>query len=338
MRIALLGPITWRTPPRAYGPWEQVVSLLADGLAARGVDVTLFATLDSVTPAAVDGVCPRPYGEDPTLDGRVWEALHVGHCLARSGEFDLVHNHLDWLPLAMARVWRAPLLTTVHGFSSPAILPAYQAAAAAGARFVSISNADRAEGLPYVATIYHGIDVSQFPFRARPGEHLVAFGRIHPDKGTADAIEIARRAGRPLVICGPVHDRAYYAERVEPHIDGERVRYLGNVGPADRAEVLGGAVALLHPIGFAEPFGLSVVEAMMCGTPVLAYPKGAMPELIEPGRTGLLVDSVEAAADAVADAARLDRSQVRDIAESRFSAARMVDEYLHLYEKIVADT
>jgi Glycosyltransferase len=338
MRIALLGPITWRTPPRAYGPWEQVVSLLADGLAARGVDVTLFATLDSVTPATVDGVCPRPYGEDPSLDGRVWEALHIGHCLARSGEFDLVHNHLDWLPLAMAKLWRAPLLTTVHGFSSPAILPAYRAAAAAGARFVSISNADRAEDLPYVATIYHGIDVSQFPLQTHPGEHLVAFGRIHPDKGTADAIEIARRAGRPLIICGPVHDEAYYAERVAPHIDGEQVRYLGNVGPQQRAEVLGGAVALLHPIGFAEPFGLSVVEAMMCGTPVVAYPKGAMPELIEPGRTGLLVDTVEAAADAVADVARLDRSQVRDIAESRFSATRMVDEYLHLYEKIVADT
>jgi glycosyltransferase involved in cell wall biosynthesis len=226
----------------------------------------------------------------------------------------------------------------VHGFSSPGILPAYRAAAEAGAKFVSISNADRAEGLPYVATIYHGIDVSQFPFRAHPGEHLVAFGRIHPDKGTADAIEIARRAGRPLIICGPVHDHDYYEERVKPHIDGEQVRYLGNVGPQDRAEVLGGAVALLHPIGFAEPFGLSVVEAMMCGTPVVAYPKGAMPELIEPGRTGLLVNSVEEAAEAVADAARLDREQVRAVAQKRFSAARMVDEYLLLYEKIVANT
>lgn len=338
MRVALLGPITWRTPPRAYGPWEQVVGLLADGLARRGVDVTLFATLDSVTEAKLDGVCPRPYGEDTSRDGRVWEALHVGHCLQRSGEFDLVHNHLDWLPLAMAGLVRAPLLTTVHGFSSPAILPAYRAAAAAGARFVSISDADRADGLPYLATVYHGLDVAQFPYRERPGDHLVAFGRIHPDKGTADAIEIARRAGRPLLICGPVHDHAYYAERVAPHIDGEQVRYLGNVGPRERADVLGGAVALLHPIGFAEPFGLSVVEAMMCGTPVIAYPRGALPELVQSGRTGVLVDTVGEAADAVEDAARLDRGEVRAVAVSRFSAERMVDDYLRVYEMIATDT
>src|SRR5687767_2025788 len=205
MKIALLGPIAWRTPPRAYGPWEQVVSLLAEGLVERGVDVTLFATLDSVTKAALDGVCPQPYNESDDLDGRVWEALHVAHALHRSGEFDLVHNHLDWLPLAFARHVEAPLVTTIHGFSGRGILPAYLNARASSA-FVSISDADRAPELDYLATVHHGIDLAALPFSATGGEALVAFGRIHPDKGTAAAIDIARRAGRRLVLCGIIQD------------------------------------------------------------------------------------------------------------------------------------
>lgn len=333
MRVALLAPITWRTPPRAYGPWEQVVSLLAEGLVARGVEVTLFATLDSVTAGALDGVCPRPYGEDPSLDGRVWEALHVAHCYARSGEFDLVHNHLDWLPLAFASACRTRLLTTVHGFSSPAILPAYQAAPS---RYVSISDADRAPGLSYVATVYHGVDVAALPFSPSPEGHLVAFGRIHPDKGTVDAIEIAARAGRPLLICGPVHDEAYHERLVMPRVDGDRVRYLGNVGPDERARVLGGAAALLHPIGFDEPFGLSVVEAMLCGTPVVAYRRGSMPEVVDEGETGYLATDVDSAVPALDRAVRLDRYRVRAVAEHRFGADRMVEAYLRIYEEVTA--
>jgi glycosyltransferase involved in cell wall biosynthesis len=332
LKVALLGPVAWRTPPRAYGPWEQVVALLADGLVARGVDVTLFATLDSGTAATLDGVCPRPYNEDPSLDGRIWEALHIAHCLGRSGEFDLVHNNLDWLPLAMSRFCRTRMVTTVHGFSGRGILPAYQRAESA---FVSISDADRAPELSYVATVYHGIDVTQFPFTERPGEALLAFGRIHPDKGTVEAIEIARRAGRPLLICGPVHDERYHAELVMPRIDGESVRYLGNVGPTDRARILGEAAALLHPIGFAEPFGLSVVEAMTCGTPVIAYQKGSMAEVLDEGETGYLVGGVDEAVAALPDALRLDRARVRATAVRRFSADRMVDDYLRVYDKLL---
>jgi len=331
MKIALLGPIAWRTPPRAYGPWEQVVSLLAEGLVERGVDVTLFATLDSQTKAALDGVCPLPYNEDPGLDGRVWEAMHVAHCLTRSGEFDLVHNHLDWLPLAMSHLCAAPMVTTVHGFSDPRILPAYRRSRSA---FVSISDADRAPGLPYAATVHHGLDLGQFPFGDGGSGALVAFGRIHPDKATADAIEIARRAGRPLLICGPVHDVEYFHQCVEPHIDGVAVRYLGNVGPSDRAAVLGGAAALLHPLGFDEPFGLSVVEAMVCGTPVIGYPRGALPETVEPGVTGFLVDGVESAAAAVPAALRLDRREVSERSRARFSADRMVHDYLRVYTAV----
>jgi glycosyltransferase involved in cell wall biosynthesis len=259
VKLAMLAPIAWRTPPEHYGPWESIASLLTEGLAARGVDVTLFATLDSVTAAALDGVCPHGYAQDAQMDGRVWEALHVSHALARSGEFDLVHNHLDWLPLAFGQHARAPMVTTIHGFSGAGILPAYLGSRSA---FVAISASDRHPGLEYAATIHHGVDLGALPYRAGRGDYLVSFGRIHPDKGTADAIQIARRAGRQLVICGIVQDERYFADVVQPHVDGDQVRYIGSVGPRHRAEVLGGAAVLLHPIHFDEPFGLSVVEAM----------------------------------------------------------------------------
>jgi len=333
VKVALLGPVAWRTPPHHYGPWEQVTSLLAEGLVARGVDVTLFATLDSITSATLDGVCPRGYAEDSTVDGRVWEAMHVAHALRRSAEFDLVHNHLDWLPLAFAEHCRAPLVTTVHGFSGAAILPAYARARSA---YVSISDADRADGLDYVATVYHGIDLDGFPFAPDGGPGLVAFGRIHPDKGTHTAIEIARLAGRPLTICGIVQDEQYFAERVAPHIDGDRVTFLGSVGPDRRAAVLGAAAALLHPIDFDEPFGLSVVESMACGTPVVAYRRGSMPEVVDEGVTGFLVGTVAEAVAAVANLTTIDRAGCRTRARQRFDAERMVTDYLRVYHGIMS--
>jgi glycosyltransferase involved in cell wall biosynthesis len=333
MRVALLGPVAWRTPPRHYGPWEQITSSIAEGLVARGIDVTLFATLDSITHATLDGVCATGYAETAGMDGRIWEALHVAHVLERSGEFDLVHNHLDWLPLAFAREFRAPLLTTIHGFSGRAILPAYLHARASA--YVSISDADRAPELDYVATVHHGIDLDLLPFNAEGGDALVNFGRIHPDKGTADSIDIARRAGRRLILCGIVQDTQYFEREVKPHIDGDRVTYLGSVGPERRAEVLGAATALLHPIAFAEPFGLSVVEAMACGTPVIAYPRGSMPEIVTPGVTGFLVDGPEAAAACVDRAQALDRAAIRELTALRFGKDRMVEDYLRVYRRLL---
>ena len=332
MRVALLGPIAWRTPPRHYGPWELITGLLADGLAARGVDVTLFATLDSVTAATLDGVCPTGYDEDPGLDGRVWEAIHVAHALRRSGGFDLVHNHLDWLPLAFSELCPAPMLTTVHGFSGRNILPAYRRARSA---YVSISDSDRCPDLGYLATVYHGVDLDGLPFSPVAGDDLIAFGRIHPDKGTRTAIEIARRSGRRLIMCGIVQDRQYFTELIEPEIDGERVVYLGSVGPKERGEILGSGAALLHPIAFAEPFGLSVVEAMACGTPVVAYRKGSMPEVVDEGVTGRLVDTLDEAVAAVAGIGGIDRAACRARATERFGADRMVADYLRIYRELI---
>jgi glycosyltransferase involved in cell wall biosynthesis len=332
VKIALLGPIAWRTPPLHYGPWETVAGLLADGLVARGVDVTLFATLDSQTKATLDGVCPAGYADSPDIDGRVWEAIHVAHALRRSGEFDLVHNHLDWLPLAFSQHCAAPMLTTVHGFSGPHILPAYRKA---DSSYVSISDSDRSPDLDYVATVYHGVDLEALPFDPAGGDDLVVFGRIHPDKGTHEAIEIARRAGRRLTVCGIVQDERYYRELVEPHVDGDRVTYLGSVGPAERGRILGGSAALLHPIAFAEPFGLSVVESMACGTPVIAYRKGSMPEVIDEGVTGRLVDDVTGAVAAVRAIDDIDRGNCRVRARERFGKDRMVDDYLRVYRKVI---
>jgi glycosyltransferase involved in cell wall biosynthesis len=332
VRVAMLGPVAWRTPPEHYGPWEQVTGLLTEGLVARGVDVTLFATLDSRTGAALDGVCPHGYAEDPAMDGRVWEALHVSHALARSADFDLVHNQMDWLPLAFSAHARAPMLTTIHGFSGPGIVPAYRRARSA---YVAISDADRSPDLDYLATIHHGIDLAGLPFRGVPGDSLVSFGRVHPDKGTAEAVAIARAAGRRLVICGIVQDERYFAEQVQPHVDGDRVVFLGPVGRHRRAEVLGAAAVLLHPVAFEEPFGLSVVEAMACGTPVVAYRRGSMPEVVDEGVTGFLAGDVGTAVEAVAAAVALDRSAVRARCVARFGADRMVADYLRAYGRLI---
>jgi glycosyltransferase involved in cell wall biosynthesis len=338
MRIGMLAPVAWRTPPRHYGPWERVAGLLTEGLVAAGEDVTLFATADSLTTATLEAVVARGYADDDALDGRVQEALHVGHALERSGDFDVIHSHLDWLPLTLAGAWRAPLVTTIHGFSGPKILPAYRRALAVpgAAHYVSISDSDRRVELDYVATIHHGIDLVELIATTEAGAALVTLGRVHPDKGTAEAIEIARRCGRPLLIAGIIHDQRYFDEQVAPHLDDDRVRYLGSVGPEERSQLLGSAAALLHPIRFEEPFGLSVVEAMACGTPVVAFRRGSMPEIIDEGTTGYVVDDIDGAVAAVSSAVALDRGRIREVAAERFGVDRMVREYLSVYRAAVS--
>ncbi len=334
MKIAMLAPISWRTPPRHYGPWELVTSLLTEALVARGVDVTLFATLDSVTAGKLDGVVPQGYSEDPDSDAKVAELLHVAHVFERADAFDIIHNQADFVPLAFTRLVDTPIVTTVHGFSSERIVPVFQRYQDR-VHYVAISDADRHADLRYADTIHHGIDLAAFPFDARGSDDLLFFGRMHPDKGAAEAITVAQACGRRLTLCGIVQDQGYFDREVAPHIDGDRIRYLGAVGGEERLRALGGAHALLHLINFDEPFGLSVIEAMACGTPVIAVNRGSMPELIDHGVNGLLVDSADEAVAAVGQIGTIDRAECRRVVAERFSLDAMADRYLALYRQIL---
>jgi glycosyltransferase involved in cell wall biosynthesis len=335
MKIGVIASIAHKLPPVSYGPWEQIASTLTEGFVARGHDVTLFATADSSTSAWLSATAPAGYEEDRRLDAKVCEALHNSSAFERAGEFDVISNQFDFMPLTYSRLVSTPVVTTVHGFSSPQIRPVYQAYDDI-AHYVAISDSDRDGSLHYDATIHHGIELAQFDYVAEPGEYLLFLGRIHPDKGVHRAIEVAQRAGLPLIIAGVIQDQAYFEEAVQPHVDGKQVNYVGPVGPRERNGLLGGARALLHLISFAEPFGLSVVEALATGTPVIATPLGSMPELLRDGTTGFLVPEVNAAVGAVVKVLSLDRADCRAEAVSRFSADRMIDDYLALFARIVS--
>jgi glycosyltransferase involved in cell wall biosynthesis len=334
IRVAVLSPISWRTPPRHYGPWESVVSLLTEELVRMGLDVTLFATGDSQTSGELIAVCPRPYSEDSSVNPKVAECLHISEVFERSADFDLIHNHFDFLPLSYSGLVDTPVVTTIHGFSSPSIIPVYQKYNSRG-HYVAISESDKSSKLDYIATVHHGIEVAQFPESKVHGEYLLFFGRIHPEKGVYEAIQVAQRTGKKLVIAGIIQDQDYFDSRVEPYLDGDAVEYVGAVGPARRAEVLGRALALLHLISFDEPFGLSMVESLACGTPVIAYGRGSIPEIIKHGETGYIVADLEQAAEAVAAVPSLDRSACRADVERRFSHTRMASDYVRVYRQIL---
>ena len=335
MKIGVIASIAHRLPPTTYGPWEQIASTLTEGFVARGHEVTLFATADSTTSAALCAAVPVGYEESPGVDAKVFEALHLSAAFEHADEFDVLANHFDFMPLTYSRLFKTPMVTTIHGFSSSRILPVYRAFDDI-AHYVAISDADRASSLHYDATIHHGIDVARFTFRPQAGGYLLFLGRIHPDKGTHQAIEVARRAGLPLIIAGVIHDEIYFRDFVEPAVDGVTVSYVGAVGPVERDKLLGGAQALLHLISFAEPFGLSVVEALAAGTPVIATPLGSMPELLRDGSTGFLVTDTEAAISAVHRIGEIDRAACREEAVTRFGADRMIDDYLKLFTRIVS--
>lgn len=334
MRIAMLSPVAWRTPPRHYGPWESVVSLLTEGLVARGVDVTLFATADSKTKGTLRAVCKSGYAEDEHADAKVLECLHISALFESADEFDIIHNHFDFLPLTYSDLVSTPMITTIHGFSSPRILPLYEKYNTK-MHYVSISEADRSPKLDYISTIHHGIDLNEFSFNAEPSDYLLFFGRIHPDKGTKEAIDIAKGAGRKLIIAGLIQDEEYYEREVEPHLNDDDIIYAGSVGPERRDALLRDAYALLHPINFCEPFGLSIIEAMACGTPVIAFNKGSMPELIRDGLNGYLVAGVAEAINATNKIHEIDRLACRRFVEDSFSTERMVDDYIRVYERIL---
>lgn len=336
MHIALLGPVCWRTPPRHYGPWEQVVSNIAEGMVKRGVEVTLFASGDSETSGSLDSICPGSLYEHPELDGKVYEYLHIAHCYERAREFDLIHNNYDFMGLVWARLVSTPVLTTIHGFSSPRIHPAYWEYNGV-VNYVSISDADRLSGLDYRATVYNGVDPTRFTFAERPGDYLVFLGRISAEKGTHLAIETALQSGMRLIIAGIIQDQDYFDTLVQPFVDGRHIEYIGPVGPAERNALLSNAYALLHLITFREPFGLTMIEAGACGLPVIATPLGSVPEIVKDGLNGLIVSSPEEAVKRLPEILDIDRAACRRHIEQRFSLDAMIDGYLNVYEQILEE-
>ena len=253
--------------------------------------------------------------------------------MEQADEFDIIHNNYDFLPLTYSRLIKTPMVTTIHGFSSPKILPVYKKYNET-TNYVSISNANRSPDLDYIRTVYHGIDINNFTLNEDKGDYLLYFGRIHFDKGTWEAIQVAKIAKMKLVIAGIIQDKTYYEEYVKPYLNDD-ITYIGSVASQERDSVLRNAYALLHPINFSEPFGLSVVESMACGTPVLAFGKGSMPEIIQNGKNGFIVSNIEEMAQRLKDIENISRKLCRETVVKRFSQEKMVKEYIEVYKEIL---
>lgn len=330
--IAVLSPVAWRTPPRAYGAWETVVSNLTEGLVAKGWDVTLFATADSITNAKLSATISQGYEEDKSVDPRIVSCLHISEVFENAERFDLIHNHFDYLPLTYSKLVSTPVLTTIHGFSSPQILPVYYKYK--DNYYVSISNSDRVEGLNYIATVYNGINLQDFTYTDTPGDTLLAYGRIHPDKGFHLAIEVAKKSGFPLVIAGYIQDMRYYEEKILPHVDGENIKYVGTVSVEGRDDLLKQSFAVLHMNTIPERFGLVMAESMASGVPVIAMNLGSCREVISNRKTGFLVNNVEEAVKAIKKIPEISRRACRQRVEEKFSLEVMVKNYEKVYNEI----
>src|SRR5450755_3451697 len=331
-KVAILSPIAWRTPPRQYGAWETVASNVTEGLIARGWDVTLFASGDSVTRAHLHAVVDKGYEEDSAVDSKAAEYLHISEAFEHAAEFDLIHSHYDFMPLSYTRLIKTPVLTTIHGFSSAKIMPIYQKYR--DGYFVSVSDSDRATELNYLATVYNGIDLSLYPLQECGGDDLIFLGRIHPDKGIHLAIEVARLCGMRLIIAGIVQDEAYFREQIRPHLDDHNILYIGPVDVKGKNELFARARVLLHLNTIPERFGLVLVEANAAGVPVIAMDLGSCREVIEDGKTGFLVHNVQDAVQVLGRLDTIDRGACCQRVQQCFSIATMVESYERVYQTI----
>ena len=332
-RIAILSPVAWRTPPRAYGAWETVASNITEGLVARGrKNVTLFATKDSVTKATLEGWIERGYEENKSQIPLVSTCLHISKVMQRAREFDLIHNNFDYLPLTYLPLIKTPVLTTIHGFSAPDILRVYHDHK--DTYYVSISDSDRDADLPYLATVYNGIDLSNLTFRETPGNKLVHYGRIHNDKGTHLAIEVAKKAGMDLIIAGIIQDQSYFDTLIKPHLNLSSIQFIGPVDPVQRDALLKEAYAVLHLNLIPERFGLVMAESNAAGVPIIAMDLGSCREVIADGETGYLVNNVDEAVEAVGKVDRVDRTKCRQRVEENFTIDKMVAGYEKVYAEI----
>ncbi|HET6574664.1 MAG TPA: glycosyltransferase family 4 protein [Fimbriiglobus sp.] len=338
MRIAQVAPLYESVPPKFYGGTERVVSYLTEELVRQGHEVTLFASGDSVTRAELVPACPRALRLDETcVDRLAPHFVMLEKVFRQAHRFDVIHFHIDYLHYPLSRRQPVPNVTTLHGRLDlpelPALYDEYRDAAV-----VSISDAQR-RPLPranWQATVHHGLP-DAYRCRERPGDYLAFLGRISPEKRVDRAVEIARRVGMKLKVAAKVDevDRDYFRATIEPLFRDPLVEYVGEIGDRDKDEFLGNAHALLFPIDWPEPFGLVMIEAMACGTPVVAYRHGSVPEVIDDGETGFVVETVEDATLAVAKAGFLDRRRVREVFDERFSAERMASDYLAVYRHLI---
>jgi len=334
MRLALLAPIVQNIPPRYDGPRERQIALLCSGLVRQGVDVTLFASGDSMTAGQLAAVCPTAWAADPSLDLQTWETLHIAHLSARADEFDLIHNHCDTLPLAYSRPLPTPVVTTLYRRPAPQSLPLLQRHIDRS-YYVALSPGDRHPDLPYVATVSPGVDLEAFTYQSQPGAYLLLYGSVHAHAGITEALAIAQQCGRPLIIAGPIQDQAYFAANVEPHLDQERLRYVGPVAASTYDELLGGAYALLQPGGDVEVQRLSAIEALACGTPVVTFAREAMVDIVCHGKTGYVVTEVAEAVPSLAQVPAISRQYCRDWVATYCSQDRMIEAYVKVYIQLL---
>lgn len=344
LKIAILSPIQWRTPPRKMGAWELVASTITEELVRRGHDVTLYASANSITGAKLRWVAPYPIQEPEgtPLEEKLYTYLHSALVFEEADQYDIIHNNFDGYPLVFSKLVKTPVISTIHGFSSPQIKDLYMRYD--NTSYVSISYADRRNcpEMNWVANIYHGINVDKVPFGAESQGYYAYLGRVHPTKGVHLAIQAALKAGVKLKIAAFLNENdkgemAYWNEQCLPYIDGQQIVYLGEADEKAKYELLSGAIATLCPIQWEEPFGLVFIESMATGTPVIAFNRGSVSEIIKNNIGGIVVepDNMTAFIDAMGVASTLNRQAVRDYAEANFSISHMIDQYEQAYDQIL---
>lgn len=340
MKIAILSPIAWRTPPKGYGPSEMIASLICEELVRLGHEVTLFASKDSITTAKLQAVCPQGYEENEDIknNAKIWEQKHIANCFSSAQDFDIIHNHFNFLPLFYSQFVKTPVLTTVHSgcveFDNKQVLDVFQQFNG-NSYYCSISLAARHTSLKYVGNVYHGIDLGKYEFSKSGGDYLLFIGRFHPSKGADQAIKIAKATHKKLIMAGIVQDAEYFSDFVAPYIDNEQIIFRGPIDFKEKIQLFGGALAMLHPINFEEPFGLTVIESQACGTPVIAFDRGSMAEIILDGKTGFTVKDKGMAVRRLKDFAKIDRAKCRRWVEEKFSVQTMVKNYVEIYKDII---
>ena len=341
MRVALLSPLFESVPPRLYGGTERVIYNLCRGLNDANVEVTLFASGDSSVDSRIIPIIDQAtrLRKTPLTEPNVYNFRMLSKVAEMSWEFDIIHNHHDYWMLPLTQMSNTPLLTTLHGRLDIPEVPSVHHAYPSG-HYVSISESQR-KAIPelrWASTVYHGIDTELYEFREKPGKYLAFLGRISRDKRPEWAIEMAKKSGVPLKIAAKIEgeaDTAFYETYVKPHVDGKFIEYIGEISESEKSDFLGNALALAFPIDWPEPFGLVMIEALACGTPVLARPCGSVPEILKNGVTGFIDPSIACLSAQVANLHKIDRAKCRQWVEDRFSLRRMTEDYLNVYRQLI---